>query len=68
MALWVRFADAINVDQLVDKALALDLVVRSGRQFSPFGHTENALRLGFASLDVDEIRQATQRLAQAAER
>jgi GntR family transcriptional regulator/MocR family aminotransferase len=34
-------------------------------QASPFGHAENALRLGFASLDVDEIRQATQRLAQA---
>ncbi|CAI3805266.1 2-aminoadipate transaminase [Pseudomonas sp. MM221] len=65
LALWVRFADAINVDQLVEKALELDLVVRSGRQFSPFGHAENALRLGFASLDVEEIRQATQRLAQA---
>ncbi|MFP3526823.1 hypothetical protein SB912_30480, partial [Pantoea sp. SIMBA_072] len=52
----------------VEKALELDLVVRSGRQFSPFGHAENALRLGFASLDVDEIRLATQRLAQAAQR
>ncbi|MBK4995668.1 PLP-dependent aminotransferase family protein [Pseudomonas sp. S37] len=66
LALWVRFADSINVDLLVDNALALDLVVRSGRQFSPFGHAENALRLGFASLDTDEIRQATQRLALAA--
>ena len=66
LALWVRFADSIDVDQLVDNALALDLVVRSGRQFSPFGHAENALRLGFASLDTDEIRQATQRLALAA--
>jgi GntR family transcriptional regulator/MocR family aminotransferase len=66
LALWVRFADEINVDQLVDKALERDLVVRSGRQFSPFGHAENALRLGFASLDADEIRQATKRLADAA--
>ncbi|ADR60648.1 GntR family transcriptional regulator [Pseudomonas putida BIRD-1] len=66
LALWVRFADEINVDQLVDKALERDLVVRSGRQFSPFGHAENALRLGFASLDADEIRRATQRLADAA--
>jgi len=41
-------------------------VLRGGGQFSPFGHRENALRLGFASLDVDEIRRATQRLAQAA--
>lgn len=66
LALWVRFADGVDVDQLVGKALELDLVARSGRQFSPFGHAENALRLGFASLDMDEIRLATQRLAQAA--
>ncbi|MGE8322401.1 MAG: PLP-dependent aminotransferase family protein, partial [Pseudomonas sp.] len=66
LALWVKFDDAIDVDQLVCKALELHLVVRSGRQFSPFGHAENALRLGFASLDTDEIRLATLRLAQAA--
>lgn len=66
LALWVTFDDAIDVDQLAAKALQLDLVLRGGGQFSPFGHRENALRLGFASLDVDEIRRATQRLAQAA--
>jgi len=62
----VRFADEINVGQLVEKALEFDLVVRNSRQFSPMDQPENALRLGFASLDRDEIRQATQRLAQAA--
>ncbi len=66
LALWVRFADEINVGQLVEKALELDLVVRNSRQFSPMDQPENALRLGFASLDRDEIQQATQRLAQAA--
>jgi GntR family transcriptional regulator / MocR family aminotransferase len=66
LALWVTFSDAINVDQLVEQALEHDLVVRSGRQFSPFGHAENALRLGFASLDPGEIREATRRLGQAA--
>ena len=66
LALWVKFADSIDVDQLAAKALELDLVVRGGRLFSPDGHPENALRLGFASLDTDEIRRATQRLAQAA--
>lgn len=66
LALWVKFADTLDVDQLAANALELDLVVRGGGQFSPFGHRENALRLGFASLDVDEIRLATQRLAQAA--
>lgn len=65
LALWVRFADSIDVDRLAEKALELDLVVRSGRLFSPFDHPENALRLGFASLNSEEIRVATQRLAEA---
>ncbi|HCT03861.1 MAG TPA: PLP-dependent aminotransferase family protein [Pseudomonas sp.] len=66
LALWVKFVDSIDVDRLCEKALALDLVVRSGRLFSPFGQRENALRLGFASLDQAEIRTAIQRLALAA--
>jgi GntR family transcriptional regulator/MocR family aminotransferase len=66
LALWVRFADSIDVDQLTEKALELDLVVRGGRLFSPFDHPENAMRLGFASLNQEEIRIAVQRLAQAA--
>lgn len=67
LALWVKFADSIDVNQLVEKALELDLVIRNARQFSPDGHPENALRLGFASLNQEEIRSATQRLAQAAQ-
>lgn len=65
LALWVRFEDDIDVDQLVNAALDHGLVVRSGRQFSPLDQPENALRLGFASLNQDEIRQATRRLAKA---
>jgi GntR family transcriptional regulator/MocR family aminotransferase len=66
LALWVRFADSIDVDQLIEKALERDLVVRGGRQFSPDDQPENALRLGFASLNEEEIRQAVQRLSEAA--
>ncbi|KAA6186418.1 HTH-type transcriptional regulatory protein GabR [Pseudomonas extremaustralis] len=66
LALWVRFEDQIDVDQMVAAALTHGLVVRSGRQFSPTGQAENALRLGFASLNQEEIRQATLRLAHAA--
>ena len=66
LALWVRFDDAIDVDQIVSAALDHGLVVRSGRQFSPMDQAENALRLGFASLNQEEIREATLRLAQAA--
>lgn len=63
LALWVRFDDAIDVDQTVNAALDHGLVVRSGRQFSPMDQAENALRLGFASLNQEEIREATLRLA-----
>ncbi|WP_025858823.1 PLP-dependent aminotransferase family protein [Pseudomonas sp. CHM02] len=66
LALWVRFDDQINVDQMVASALDHGLVVRSGRQFSPLAQPENALRLGFASLDQEELREATLRLAKAA--
>ena len=66
LALWVRFEDQINVDQTVASALDHGLVVRSGRQFSPLDQPENALRLGFASLNQEEIREATLRLAKAA--
>ncbi len=66
LALWVRFDDTIDVDQTVNAALDHGLVVRSGRQFSPMDQAENALRLGFASLNQQEIREATLRLAKAA--
>ena len=66
LALWVRFDDTIDVDQTVNAALDHGLVVRSGRQFSPMAQAENALRLGFASLNQQEIREATLRLAKAA--
>lgn len=65
LALWVRFEDEINVDQLVEKAWGHHLIVRKGRLFSPEDEPENALRMGFAALNRDEIHQAIQRLAQA---
>ena len=63
LALWVRFQDETDVDQLLAAAQGQGVVVRSARQFSPLNVPENALRLGFASLDRDEIREATRRLA-----
>ena len=65
LALWVRFEEGINVDRMVATAVDHGLVVRSGRQFSPLDQPQNALRLGFASLNQDEIREATLRLAKA---
>lgn len=65
LALWVRFQDETDVDRLVENSLGQGVVVRSARQFSPAGLAENALRLGFASLNRDEIHQGTLRLARA---
>ncbi|WP_369303416.1 PLP-dependent aminotransferase family protein [Pseudomonas sp. N2-5-1-1] len=68
LALWVRFQDETDVDQLLAAARGQGVVVRSARQFSPLNVPENALRLGFASLDRDEIREATLRLAKVMSR
>ncbi len=66
LALWVRFEAGIDVDQLVQRALEHGLVVRSGRLFSPVDEAENALRLGFASLNREELCEAVRRLVRAA--
>ncbi|MBA1429374.1 hypothetical protein FHP26_12300 [Pseudomonas orientalis] len=52
LALWVRFEDEPDVERMVKTALDHGLVVRSGRQFSPTGQPENALRSGFAALNL----------------
>lgn len=67
LALWVEFAPDIKVAALVRNAAARQLFVRDGRQFSPLDRPENAVRLGFASMDEDELAQAVQRLAAAAD-
>lgn len=65
LALWLHFEDKTSVGSLVEHSLALGLRVRNGRQFSPVDRTENSLRLGFASMNDDEIAEAVRRLARA---
>ncbi len=66
LALWVEFTGDIDVDKLVKRAAQHQLFVRSGRQFAPLDQAENALRLGFASMNPDELAQAVKRLQAAA--
>jgi len=65
LALWVEFGNDTAVDAMVKRAADHGLIVRSGRQFSPFDDRENALRLGFASMNHDEIAEAVKRLLYA---
>src|SRR5450830_1498781 len=67
LALWVEFAPRIKVDALAAHAADKKLFIRSGRQFSPLDGAVNAVRLGFASMNPDEIAIAVKRLREAAQ-
>lgn len=67
LALWVEFAPRIQVDALAAHAAEKKLFIRSGRQFSPLDGAVNAVRLGFASMNPDEIAIAVKRLREAAQ-
>ncbi len=65
LALWVEFDKRIRVDTLAKHAADKKLFIRSGRQFSPQDSAVNAVRLGFASMNPDEIGIAVKRLHEA---
>ncbi len=64
LAFWVRFND-IDLDQLLERSHKRRVHFQSPRAFASDGTTVNSLRLGFASLDVGELRSATKRLKAA---
>lgn len=64
LAYWVKLPD-VDTDALLAHAHRHRLHVQSPRAFTADGQAVSALRLGFASLDVDELRLATRRLAAA---
>ncbi len=61
LAFWVRFK-GVDLDALLDKAHQRRVHFQSPRAFASDGAAVEALRLGFASLDVDELKSATERL------
>jgi GntR family transcriptional regulator/MocR family aminotransferase len=67
LAFWVKFA-GVDVLRLREECRERNLFVQSPRPFAADGADVGALRLGFASLDVDEITAATHRLVAALDR
>lgn len=65
LALWLRLNEGIDIDAFVQKALLKKVRVLPGSLFSD-GETEiNGIRLGFGSLDANELTEGIQRLKHA---
>ena len=64
LAFWVRFL-GVDLERLVARCRERRLFIQSPRPFAAKGTSVGALRLGFASLDVHELRAATERLGAA---
>lgn len=65
MALWCRVDPALDAATWARAALAEGVVVQSGGSYTFDGAAVPFLRLGFASLDEAELREAVRRLARA---
>jgi GntR family transcriptional regulator/MocR family aminotransferase len=64
LAFWVRF-EGVDLKRLAARCRERQLYIQSSDAFSSTGQPVNALRLGFASLDVKELGTATARLGAA---
>jgi GntR family transcriptional regulator/MocR family aminotransferase len=65
IALWARVAPSIDADAWAARALAHGVGFYSARRFALDGRPRPFIRLGFASLDERELREAVRRLAAA---
>jgi GntR family transcriptional regulator/MocR family aminotransferase len=64
LAFWVRFK-GVDLDRMLERAHERRVHFQSPHAFASNGAMVDALRLGFASLDVDELKTATKRLRAA---
>lgn len=64
LAIWARFDPSINLIQLSENALKKKLHLSNGLRYCPEGKSLNATRMGFASLNMDEMEQAVSMLRQ----
>ena len=62
LAVWVRFKDGIDVDEFARLARAQGVQLLPGSAFATTSAHVPGARLGFASLDPAELRNATHRL------
>ncbi len=65
LAFWVKFNETINVAKLAVAALSCGVKILPGSAHSVAGDTVNAVRLGYASLNPDELNEAIRRLKRA---
>jgi 2-aminoadipate transaminase len=64
MFIWVTFDEAINTDQLFDRAIKNKVAFIPGSKFYPQGVTkQNEIRLNFSYPDIEQIHEGIQRLA-----
>jgi 2-aminoadipate transaminase len=60
---WVRLPVGVNTTQLLEAAQAAGVTYLPGANFSPEGKGANYLRLSFAYLDAEKIREGIAVLA-----
>lgn len=65
ISLWARAAPGIDVDAWAARALAQGAAFYPASRFAFDGQPRPAARLGFAALELDEIREAVKRIARA---
>ncbi|WP_438008889.1 PLP-dependent aminotransferase family protein [Sorangium sp. So ce321] len=65
MALWARVDAAIDADAWAERSLERKVAFSPGRRYAFDGRKRPFLRLGFAALDEEEIRDAVERMARA---
>ncbi|MBA2406702.1 MAG: PLP-dependent aminotransferase family protein [Chitinophagales bacterium] len=58
MAIWSQFDKRYHLPEIARKTREKELYLSSGRFFNPEGKNLNATRMGFASLDFDEMEEA----------
>jgi GntR family transcriptional regulator/MocR family aminotransferase len=68
MALWARVDAEVDPDAWSERALAKKVAFYPGRRFAFDGRKRPFVRLGFAALDDDELREAVKRMAAALRR
>ncbi|WP_437308781.1 PLP-dependent aminotransferase family protein [Sorangium sp. So ce388] len=65
MALWAKVDAAIDADAWAERSLERKVAFSPGRRYAFDGRKRPFLRLGFAALDEEEIREAVERMAGA---
>lgn len=65
LAIWVRFINGVNMGELVRAARSQGVKILPGGSFAITDRAIPATRLGFASMNANELDAATRRLRQA---